>query len=191
MNLNELATEIYEANKANGWWDDVKEEGFEENKVLEILKEAAEMHEAIRKGKLALHGALEALSEGLFDKKYFEVTIKDSVEDEAADVVIRILDWHGYLLKEGEYYVDGMSTTEELYDVHNSIARRDNKSKYLPSIAVYRFIEEAPMYGPSGMMHHAFVMFAKCGIPFERIFPHVKAKLEYNKTRGALHGKKF
>lgn len=122
--LNELSKSIFEANKLKGFWDDrlnvpikMKESGLfsdEEIKSVEdatigqilmlITSEVAETMEANR-------GRTNILNRGEFEKQLnyteidlgtdtcfkinFENNIKNSFEDELADVIIRVLDLCG------------------------------------------------------------------------------------------------
>lgn len=86
MDLNELASQIYEANKAKGFWD--KERNVGEVLML-IVSEIGEACEAHRKGRKADLEAYDSMNAS------FAESIKDTFEDELADAVIRILDYCG------------------------------------------------------------------------------------------------
>ncbi len=100
--INELAKEIYENNKAKGFWD--KERNVGELLML-VTSELAEALEADRKGRKAdSHYIQEMVAEGYNWKdsqvsftNAFEVSIKDTFEDEIADAAIRIFDLAGGL----------------------------------------------------------------------------------------------
>lgn len=105
MNLNELAKQIYEANKEKGF--DVAKENKGQTLML-IVSELSEALEALRKNHHAR--LLDFKSSILVDEsapdsqeqidaymKYFTAYIKDSFEDELADALIRILDLCGGL----------------------------------------------------------------------------------------------
>lgn len=102
-NLNKLAESIFAANKSKGFWDEPRTN-------IECLALAAgECHEAIeadRKGnslaeKLESGGAIRRelhsvgqISDANFPV-HFEERIKDTMEDEVADAIIRLLDFCG------------------------------------------------------------------------------------------------
>lgn len=104
MDLNELKKEAYETAKANGWHD---EEHSNEHFLILIVTEIAEAVQADRKDK---HADVSRFKEcqtyynsflqpeeirTIRFREDFEEYIKNSVEDELADVVIRCLDLCG------------------------------------------------------------------------------------------------
>lgn len=104
MNLNKLAEEAYAIARKNGWHG---EEHSDEHWLMLVLTEIAEAVQADRKGKHAdvskfkeyqtYYGTFlpsEEIREIRF-KEDFEEYIKNSVEDELADIVIRCLDLAG------------------------------------------------------------------------------------------------
>ena len=104
MNLNKLRDEAYSVAKANGWHE---EEHSDEHWLMLVITEIAEAVQADRKDK---HADVDQFKEyqtyyGSFlpsketqeirFREDFEAYIKNSVEDELADVVIRCLDLCG------------------------------------------------------------------------------------------------
>ena len=92
MNLNELRDEAYSIAKANGWHE---EEHSDEHWIMLVITEIAEAVQADRKN---LHADVEAFKkyEHTLDfKENFERQIKNTVEEELSDVVIRCLDFAG------------------------------------------------------------------------------------------------
>lgn len=102
MNLNELKDRAYSIAKEHGWHD---EEHSDEHLLMLVITELSEAVNADRKGKHAdvanfkeWQGNNLPLSEETRVNRFkedFEAYIKDSVEDEIADVVIRCLDISG------------------------------------------------------------------------------------------------
>ncbi len=99
--LNDSAKQIYENNKAQGFWDGERNVG---EILMLIVSELGEAMEAHRKGKFCevvdldyfldteeLTGELTGESK----MNFFKNNIKDSFEDEISDAVIRILDFCG------------------------------------------------------------------------------------------------
>lgn len=115
MTLNSLSKEIYEANKAKGFWD--TERNFGELLML-VTSELGEALEAHRHGCFARKDAFkEALSSQMNSpiytddvgivNKLFKEYIKDSVEDEIADAIIRLFDLAGGLGIDLDFHVNG------------------------------------------------------------------------------------
>ena len=87
--FNELAKEIHEGNAARGFWED-------DRKLTEVVMltvcELAEAIEADRAGKWVTENDLiKYLNK--YEPDVFRETIKDTVQDEIADAIIRILDF--------------------------------------------------------------------------------------------------
>jgi len=109
--INELATDIHLNNKAKGFYD--KEKNLGEMLCL-VHSEVSEALECDRKSKYSsgllsrerdtLEGEeritlYEVLEYRLEDEKFFDVferTVKDSFEDELADIIIRVMDLAHY-----------------------------------------------------------------------------------------------
>ena len=98
MNLNELRDEAYSIAKANGWHE---QEHSDEHYIMLIITEIAEAVQADRKG---YHANIDKFIKDMSDKDNandtwfrlsFGQNIKNSVEDELSDVVIRCLDLCG------------------------------------------------------------------------------------------------
>ena len=92
MNFNKLAKESHANAVKLGFWE--KRESNEHCLML-VVSEIGEMVEAHRAGKRA---NLEVYNDGTFNSsENFKVLIKDTLEDEMADVVIRLGDLAGAL----------------------------------------------------------------------------------------------
>jgi len=97
--LNKLATEIHENAKSKGFFDSEKNIGemlcLIHSEVSEALEADRNNHYAINSWNLKHNVDLDDLN-STSDKQYFqqefEVSVKNSFEDELADVVIRVLD---------------------------------------------------------------------------------------------------
>lgn len=92
MNFNKLAKEAHANAVKHGFWE--KRESNEHCLML-VVSEIGEMVEAHRTGKRA---NLEVYNDGTFNSsENFKVLIKDTLEDEMADVAIRLGDLAGAL----------------------------------------------------------------------------------------------
>jgi len=95
-NLNELAKQYHERAKEKGFWDEPRETG---TLLMLMVSELSEALEADRKNK---HADLETFDYREDERNCsedfqadFQQLIKDSFEDEIADVFIRLLDFIG------------------------------------------------------------------------------------------------
>lgn len=102
--LNELRDSIHRNAVEHGFYDEelkphseAVHQAFVAQRIALIHSELSETLEAIRKGKYASSSAMEmSIGVGALDfDRVFEQDIKDSVEDEIADALIRILDLCG------------------------------------------------------------------------------------------------
>lgn len=116
--LNEASQKIHEANKGKGFYDKPREIGTLLMLVVSELSEALEadrkyrhadlytfekmINDAIIQNKKFANGEMPVKFKENNDIEYlkkitFEISIKDSFEDEIADAMIRLLDLCGYL----------------------------------------------------------------------------------------------
>lgn len=94
LNLNGLAQRVHAVNVANGWY----ENGIPPipEQIALIHSEASEMLEANRNNRTVRKGAASMLldvDENDVFKAAFKTTLKDTLEQELADVIIRCLDF--------------------------------------------------------------------------------------------------
>lgn len=92
--INELSKEIHEVNKANGFYEEEKNIG---EMLALIHSEVSEALESDRKGRYAHYDNetdstlyLSPIDQDF--KEHFEELIKDTFEDELADIMIRVMD---------------------------------------------------------------------------------------------------
>lgn len=94
-NLNNLAKQLHEKAKAKGFWDEQRETG---TLLMLIVSELSEALEADRKDK---HTNKNTMVKLLYENDLtqfvpvFQNDVKDTFEDEIADVFIRLLDFIG------------------------------------------------------------------------------------------------
>lgn len=193
-NLNELSRKAHENALNHGWWDDVKSN---EHYLMLVVTEIAEMVEADRKNddvrlrhirkqknlavaqKCKYAEEVERAGDAGFEAVFVE-HIKNTVQDEMADVVIRLLDLAGHLgvdfdkMSEMRYHraFDRFSFTENAFALTKGLSR-DN-------INLFKRIQ----FGI-----HFVSGWARCqGVNLEW---HVRAKMRYNATRPFKHGKAY
>ena len=191
MNLNELAKQIHQNAKDKGFYDQTPNTG---ERFMLIVSEAAEALEAHRKTRRAKYYEYKRLA-GPSDEFYaaaFVEHIKDTVEDELADVVIRIFDYCAFAGIEIDNEERGgvvipANFGEALLQITGSI--------YYASIGA-RQSEKADKY----FDRHDFIcdlhsaldeVFTLCQQEEINILTHIELKMKYNATRERLHGKKY
>ena len=92
MNLNELKDRAYSIAKAHGWHE---QELSDEHCLMLIITEISEAVQADRDNRHADIEAFKKYEDRIDFKENFERQVKNTVEDELADVVIRCLDLAG------------------------------------------------------------------------------------------------
>lgn len=88
-NIEALQDEIHENAVAKGFWEEPVNLA---EKMMLIVTEVAEMCEAHRKGKRCVVIPELVVEDNERFKTYFQNAIKDTLEDEMADAIIRLLD---------------------------------------------------------------------------------------------------
>lgn len=186
MDLNKLRDEAFEIAKAHGWHD---EELPDETYLMLIITEIAEAVQADRKDKHADAGLFKADVETLdmadgYDrdvwKRDFEIYIKNTVEEELSDVVIRCLDLAG-LRGIDLHYADTL-LSEGVKEVQVSF----------PEL-MYMACEEITFHGYdlterlNELVAGIIAYCNKKGIDIEFF---IEQKMKYNKLRPFRHGNK-
>lgn len=113
-NFNELAKSIHANNEIRGFWDG----GIEAKNIGEVIalihSEASEALEADRKNHHAIKSfnlinncnRIETQNEKQYFKQEFEVSVKNSFEDELADIIIRVLDVCGAMKIDIDWHIE-------------------------------------------------------------------------------------
>lgn len=178
MNLNELRDEAYSIAKAHGWHD---EELPDETYLMLIITEIAEAVQADRKGKHAYKdkflASLKPDDDGEMFSMLFEQYIKNSVEDELSDIIIRCLD----LAALRGVSLDNVPSFIASYCIDKSIAKRD-----FPAFAY--FLTFKAVNGDVTDVLARVIAYCKLkGIDIEFF---IEQKMKYNKLRPYKHGNK-
>lgn len=167
MNLTEIAAQIHADNVAKGFWDEPR---TTTRSLLLILGELSEPLQALRRGRgrADLAAYEEAMKLKLTQQEAFTQHIKDTFEDELADVAIYTLDYLGSLKENFE----------------------------IPIVGVPEGIDKALLFTYRTYCGHDCQYGLACLISFCAdmgidIFKFIELKLAYNRTRPFKHGKKF
>lgn len=186
--LKRYAKDCHQRSVAKGFWDVPHSIGHS------LMLAYGELHEAIeadRIGKWAKldHDTIDTLQriEGAIYAQEFLRLVKDSVEDEIADAVIRLLDLLGWIIESGATLV-GLDNVRGEYE--NTAPPKELTDALLrvvcSSVLPLSFCSTldavlAPIKSLEQLCDHL-------GID---LMTHIELKLKYNETRPALHGKKY
>lgn len=175
---------------AKGFWDVPHSVG---HYLMLVASELCEAVEADRLGKWIklTPEQIEELRglEGAAYAQAFLRMIKDTVGDEIADAVIRLLDLLGWMLKDR-----ALSETEVVTDL--GVSAFYIAGEMTLAEALWPILQEACCL--CGKFAHRYaILYAikslellcdRLGID---LMTHIELKLKYNETRPALHGKKY
>jgi NTP pyrophosphatase (non-canonical NTP hydrolase) len=156
--------------------------GFHENKLSNehyLMLIITEISEAVNADRKNIHADIYEYGRCDFSKKAFETFIKDSVEDELADVAIRLLDFAGarnveYNLEYSFYFIDPKKTfCENCFRLCQEITSEN-----------YSDIGELIQY----VLKDVLVFSKLYGID---LLKFVDLKMKYNELRPYKNGKKY
>ena len=190
VNFNELARKAFENARQKGFHD---VSYTDMHYLMLVVCELAEAVEADRNGKRAEKKEYERLvneCEEILRPHLFEMYIKDTVEDELADAVIRLLDYAGM---KGLRIPEDFVTKENLELTMNSCWGKSLRY-FLRTFAerVYaRCINELYESGkdnPENVVYNIFVIAELYEID---LIWFIREKMKYNETREVLHGKSY
>lgn len=180
--LNALRDECYKIACEHGWHD---EEHSERHFLCLVITELSEAVEADRKDR---HSDLKSFNQSV-ETDYvpiataFEGYIKDSVEDELADAAIRILDLAG--LQDCDI---GEAVTVRLKSADDYILLRAYFKASTFTEAVYTIVENLFFDGYELALLNVFNL---ADVMDFDLMEHIRLKMQYNRTRERLHGKKY
>lgn len=174
--LTALRDECYKIACDHGFHD---EEHSERHYLCLVITELGEAVEADRKGR---HADLVTFnSHTKRNWSYcFEIYIKDTVEDELADAAIRILDLAG---ANGDTFP---SFSSEPYKRDEGMCDYFKSKSFTESI--YEICDDIFTTGYDVALYDLFTLAEVMGFD---LMEHIRLKMEYNKTRERLHGKKY
>lgn len=187
MNYYELAKEVHANAVAKGFWD---EERSIRHYLMLVVCELAEAIEADREGRTAsIPEGIEDFPDKAFAPS-FESHIKDTLEDELADAVIRLLDIWAEAFPDEEVYISsgymvGALTLTEVA----SMAAESLLDKEIYNLSEVNLLCGNYLIGCMQYAIDILYSYAKNGgIDLDR---HILLKMRYNATRPRLHGKKY
>lgn len=163
--------------------------------LMLIVSELGEALEAHRCGRFAVLQTLDHFIKNHNqmikedrDQWYYSTHIKDTFEDEIADVFIRLFDLCGYLKIDTDFlYIETKL---------NQVSIPDNIGEFLLhltggicSLSNNRHIDSSRFLLSIGFTFARLIKFCNFhNIPIEK---HIKAKQAYNRTRKHKHGKEY
>lgn len=181
MNYNELSKQAHRNAVKHGFW---AEEHGDEHCIMLVITEISECVEAHRKGLFADVTAKllikQDIDKGFTFEDAFKARIKNTVEDEMADIAIRLFDLAG---KKG---ID--------FD-------RLNACKYYRSFRAFSFTDNA--FGLCKGLTRENISIVKriqFGLEYVRHWAkslnidlawHIEAKMRYNESRPMMHNKQY
>lgn len=181
MNYNELKEKAHSNAVNHGFW---KEKQSNEHCLMLVITEVAELVEADRKGDKAEYGTKLLVKQDLDAGESFEDVfvshIKNTVEDEFADIAIRLLDLAGALgvdfdkMQPCRYFraYDKFNFTENAFALCKGLSRD------------VIGIEKRIQFG----LHYVENWTKTLEIDLSW---HIKQKMRYNENRPSMHNKKY
>ena len=177
INWNELRDRAYQCAVNHGWHEE-KHSCY--HYMMLFVSELGEVVNADRIGKHADITKFNLTNEPHCFKESFETFIKDTVEDELADAVMRLLD----LAKEFGYDIDNSYFTKEHYDEISVILENHSFTEILFCIVVSlsdsRTNLSDTLYYLWGIAYHLSI-----DLPW-----FIEQKMKYNELRPYKHGNK-
>ncbi len=180
---NKLRDEVHQTAVAHGFWENTPSD---EHFLCLVISELMEAVEAERNGKHTDQSLIphfkkpdEYRDTGIGFKGYFEMYVKDTVEDELADAVIRILDLAGA-------HNINMNVSDDPFPMFP-------EGKSLLTEDIYLVVKElVGNYTLEVTLNMCRMMISKLayfnGIDLSW---HIEQKMLYNSTRDYKHGKLY
>jgi NTP pyrophosphatase (non-canonical NTP hydrolase) len=161
--------------------------------IMLIISEIGEAQEAHRKGKFTNPEVLDDFLNNIPDAGWiadFYENIKDTFEDEIADIFIRLFDFCGYFkIKDIDHLYSKFKTEDIKLFKNNSLQELFIFACAYLCDFYKNIINWLPIDDKLQMFFN--VMMAICEQENIEIEKHIKLKLEYNRFRPYKHGKKY
>ena len=184
--FNLLAKKAFDNAKAKGFHDKPHTDA---HCLMLVACELAEAVEADREGRRSdrrtYNFLLQEYGEPL-EKHLFEKHIKDTVEDELADAVIRLLDFAGM---KGFDIPENYITEEQIKNEADEVKEWMINKTFADVVFTSCLVNiESAKENPETLIYAIFVVAELYGID---LIWHIKEKMIYNETREMLHGKSY
>ena len=192
--LDSLTTRAFDTACSHGFHD---VERSNAHFMMLVLSEIGEMVEADRKNRHAIYDAMEYCDKHVDEidvvsrNRYFERDVKDTLEDELADVVIRLLDFCGKrgisLFMGNDGIVDMQDKFVEMFGEMSVCEQCFYLSRVVTSIGDDAPAQNLPsLVACSISFCFEFATFHKIDLLW-----HIEKKMAYNETRAKMHGKNY
>lgn len=182
--LNALRDECYKIACEHGWHD---EEHSERNFLCLVI---TELSEAVEADRIDRHADLESLNDAASEYPWvrcFATYVKDTVEGELADAAIRILDLAGVLKWDiGETVEVNLCRDDEATQDHTPLRYYFRTCSFTE--AIYEICEDIVLVGIDSALTSLFLL---ADVMDFDLMEHIRLKMQYNRTRERLHGKKY
>lgn len=188
--LNRYAKDCHQRAVAKGFWDETHSVGHYLMLVVSELSEAVEADRIGKWAKLTPEAVknLRVVSDATFTQAFLWF-VKDRVEDEIADAVIRLLDLLGWMLKD-------RALSEKEVETDLGVSAFYIAGEMTLADALWPIVQEACCHCGKYAHRYAILYAIKslellCDHLGIDLMTHIELKLKYNATRPALHGKKY
>ena len=187
--LNRYAKDCHQRAVAKGFWDG-------KHTLYHYLMLAfGELHEAIEADRLGKWAKLDPDTidtlqriEGAPYAQEFLREVKDTVEDEIADAVIRLLDLLGCLLRGVELTQEELNMVPAAYENDTPQNMLTDALFVVVSGSIYGIIKDREFISVLSPIKSLELLCDHLGID---LMTHIELKLKYNELRHALHGKRY
>lgn len=188
--LNRYAKDCHQRAVAKGFWGEPHSVG---HYLMLVISELSEAVEADRIGKWAkldpdTIDTLQRIAGAPYAQEFLR-EVKDRVEDEIADAVIRLLDLLGWMLKD-------RALSEKEVETDLGVSAFYIAGEMTLADALWPILQEACCLCGKYAHRYAILYSIKslellCDHLGIDLMTHIELKLKYNATRPALHGKKY
>lgn len=184
--FNELSKRAFENAKAKGFHDKPLTDA---HCIMLVACELAEAVEADRMGRIAKlkeYKTLFYICEERLRPVLFRMYIKDTIEDELADAVIRLLDYVGY---KGMDIPEGYITAEQIKREAEEVKEWKEGKSFADIIFTSCLVNlDSAKEIPEAVIYAIFVVAELYEID---LMWHIEEKMTYNETREMKHGKAY